>query len=186
MKTIIRQNIKRPNYMNLNIAEYIPEEFDSSSRVWIYLSSRLFSISEAFEIEKFLNEFVASWDSHGVPVKGYANLIFGQFIVIMADERATGVSGCSTDSSVRLIKQIEQHFKVSMFDRQTLAFIVKDKVQLLPMNQLNYAAENGFITADTLYFNNLVASKQALLNDWIIPIKKSWLADRIKALKTNA
>jgi hypothetical protein len=35
----------------------------------------------------------------------------------MADETATGVSGCSTDSSVRLIKEIEKIFGVNMFDR---------------------------------------------------------------------
>lgn len=172
--------------MNLNIAEYIPEEFDAASRVWVYQSNRLFTISEAFEMEKILNDFTDSWQSHGVPVKGYTNLLFGQFIIVMADERATGVSGCSTDSSVRMIQQIEQRFKVNMFGRQTLAFVVKDKIQLLPMQQLDYAFENGFITANTLYFNNLVASKQALLNDWIIPVNKSWLADRIKALKPIA
>ncbi len=48
-----------------------------------------------------------SWNSHGDPVKGYANLFFGQFIILMADETASMVSGCSTDSSVRLIKAIE-------------------------------------------------------------------------------
>lgn len=167
--------------MNLNITEYIPQHFDAASRVWVYQSSRLFTVSEAFEIEKILNDFVADWRSHGIPVKGYANLLFGQFIIIMADEKATGVSGCSTDSSVRAVKQIEQHCKTDMFNRQTLAFIVKDKIQLLPLQQLTYAFQNGFITANTLYFNNLVATKQALLNEWIIPLNKSWLANRIKA-----
>jgi len=67
-----------------------------------------------------------------------------------------------------------------MFNRQMLAFVVKDKIQLLPMAQLNYAASNDFINGDTLYFNNLVATKEELLNNWIIPIKLSWLASRIK------
>jgi hypothetical protein len=165
--------------MNFEYQHLIPEDFNSASRVWIYQSSRLFSISEALEIEKFSEAFVEQWQSHGSRVKGYANLLFGQFIVIMADETATGVSGCSTDSSVRLIKQIEQQFEVSMFDRQTLAFMVKDKIQLLPIAQLKYAMANGFITADTLYFNNLIATKEDLLNNWIIPVKQSWLASRI-------
>jgi len=86
---------------------------------------------------------------------------------------------------VRLIKEIEQTFKVNMFDRQSLAFIVKDKVQLLPMQQLQYAAENGFITADTLYFNNLVATKAALLNNWLVPVKNSWVANKIKLLQAG-
>ena len=90
---------------------------------------------------------LAQWKSHGVRVKGAAYLFFGQFIVLMADETATGVSGCSTDSSVRLIKDIEQRFDVNMFDRTTLAFVVKDKIQLLPLAQLQYAVDNGFISS---------------------------------------
>ncbi|HYE54946.1 MAG TPA: hypothetical protein VD996_08890 [Chitinophagaceae bacterium] len=165
--------------MNLNYHHLLPTEFDINSRVWIYQSSRLFSLGEALEIESMLEQFTQNWHSHGTPVKGYGNMFFGQFIVLMADETATGVSGCSTDSSVRLIKDIEQRFKVNMFDRQMLAFVVKDKIQLLPLSQLNYAVQNNFITPDTLYFNNLVQTKGELENNWIIPVKESWLAKRI-------
>ncbi len=167
--------------MNLDFTEHIPADFHPSSRVWIYQSSRLFTISEALNIEPLLNQFAASWQSHGMPVKGYANLLFGQFIILMADETSAGVSGCSTDSSVRLIKQIEEMCKVDLFNRQMLAFYVKEKIQLLPLGQLNYALENGFITPETLYFNNLAATKQDLLGNWIIPVNKSWLAKKIKA-----
>jgi hypothetical protein len=97
----------------------------------------------------------------------------------MADETATGVSGCSTDSSVRIVKEIEEKFKVQLFERQTLAFFVKDKIQLLPLSQLGYAAENEFINAETLYFNNTVLNKKELLQNWIIPIKDSWLSKRV-------
>ena len=165
--------------MNLAFHSAIPSDFNDTSRVWIYQSSRLFFISEALQIEEIMEEFVQNWKSHGAPVKGYANIIFGQFIVIMADETATSVGGCSTDSSVRLIKGIEQQFNVQLFDRQTLAFFVKEKIQLLPISQLNYAASSEFINADTLYFNNIILTKKELLENWIIPIKESWLAKRI-------
>ena len=169
--------------MNLAYAEHIPEEFDPSSRVWVYQSSRRFLISEALSMESLLKDFVKDWQSHGVPVKGFANLLFGQFIIIMADETATGVSGCSTDSSVRLIKKIEELYKVNLFDRQALAFYLKDNIQMLPVSQLQYAIENGFIKSDTLYFNNLVATKKALLKNWIIPVKDSWLERRFTTQK---
>ncbi|HSC37047.1 MAG TPA: hypothetical protein VLD19_04220, partial [Chitinophagaceae bacterium] len=140
---------------------------------------RLFTMGEALQVEDLLNAFVAGWQTHGTPVKGYANLLFGQFIVLMADETAAGVSGCSTDSSVRLVKEVEKLFGVSMFDRQSLAFIIKDKVQLLPLSQLQYAADNGFINGDVLYFNNLVQTKAALESEWLVPVKKSWLTKKL-------
>lgn len=169
--------------MKLEYKNLLPAEFNSQSRVWIYQASRLFTLSEALEIEHMLNSFESSWTSHGDKVKGYAQLFFGQFIVLMADETATGVGGCSTDSSVRMIKEIEAKTGVSMFDRQSLAFVIKDKVQLLPLSQMNYAIENKFINEDTLYFNNLVATKAELENNWIVPVKDSWLGKKYKFKK---
>ena len=116
-------------------------------------------------------------------INAWKIITFGQFIVLIADETATSVGGCSTDSSVHLIQQIEAAFKVDMFNRQNLAFVVKEKIQTIPLAQLKYAFENGFIDTDTVYFNNLVADKQSLLTQWMVPVKDSWLAGRL-ALNT--
>jgi len=96
----------------------------------------------------------------------------------MADETSIGVGGCSTDSSVRVIREIEKLMNVQLFERQNLAFFVKEKIQLLPLSQFTYAVENKFIDEDTLYFNNTVLTKKELLQNWIIPVKESWLAKR--------
>ena len=160
--------------------ELLPAEFAGDSRVWIYQASRLFTLSEAFAIEEKLEAFVREWNSHGTPVKGFANLFYGQFIVLLADETATGVSGCSTDSSVRVVKDIEKTTGVALFDRLNLAFFIKDRVQLIPMAQLGYAIENGFVDGDTLYFNNTVQTKDELEKSWLIPIKDSWLKNKFK------
>ena len=165
--------------MNLEYKYLLDGNFHDDSKVWVYQANRLFTMQEAFAIEDLLKDFTMQWKSHGIPVKGTGYLFFGQFIILMADERATGVSGCSTDTSVRLIKDIEQQFGVNMFDRTTLAFVVKKRIELLPLTQLQYAVNNGFITADTLYFNNLVQTKEELENKWIIPVNESWLANKI-------
>lgn len=172
--------------MNLEYKYLLHGNFAGSSRVWIYQANRIFSMSEALDIEEMLTAFTTQWKSHGTPVMGNAYLFFGQFIILMADETASGVSGCSTDSSVRLIKEIEQRFNVNMFDRTSLAFVVKDKVQLLPISQLQYAFNNQFITDDTLYFNNLVQTKDELETQWIVPVKDSWLATRIEKTIHNS
>jgi hypothetical protein len=137
-------------------------------------------MGEIFELEPLLEDFVANWKSHGAKVKGYATVLYGQFILIMADETATTVGGCSTDSSVHVIKAIEQMTGVQMFNRTLLAFYIKDAVQTIPQAQLKYALENSLLSMDTLYFNNLVHTKATLEKDWLQPISKSWLAQTIK------
>ena len=167
--------------MNLEYKNLLPAQFSPESRVWIYQSSRLFSLGEALEIEEALNEFSEDWKSHGAEVQGWANLLFGQFLVIIADESKTGVSGCSTDSSVRFVKSLGEKYGVDFFNRTSLSFLVNEKIQQLPLSQLAYALENGFIKPDTIYFNNLVQTKAELEDNWIIPVKKSWLATRFSS-----
>jgi len=165
--------------MNINFHELIPGDFNDNSHVWVYQSNRTFTIKETIQIEELLQNFTKSWKSHGTPVKGYANVFFGHFIILMADETAMGVSGCSTDSSVRLIKNIEQDFQVELFDRLMLAFIIQERIQLLPLSKISSYLEEGIIKTDTLYFNNTILTKKELIDSWIIPVKDSWLATRI-------
>jgi hypothetical protein len=165
--------------MNLEYKELLPADFARESRVWIYQSNRLLGMNEVMHADAILQEFVEQWQTHGTPVKGFATIFFGQFIIIMADETGAGVSGCSTDSSVRVIRQLEQQFSISLLDRQLLAFVVKDKIQLIPLAQLKPAVESGLLPADSLYFNNMAGTKAALENNWIIPLADSWLKSRL-------
>lgn len=164
--------------MNLAYKHLLPTDFDPSSKTWVYQSNRRFTLSEVIELEEMLKDFSKEWNSHGVGLKNFVSVFFGQFIILMADDTHTHVGGCSTDSSQRFLKKVEEKFRVSLFDRQTLAFAVKDEIQLLPLNQLAYAIENNFLTSDTLYFNNTVLSKSDLENNWIIKVKDSWLAGK--------
>lgn len=161
--------------MQFDLTEHLPEDFSDTSRVWLYQSSNLFSIANALKLEQMLKDFVTGWNSHGTPVKGFASLFFGRFLLIMADETATGVSGCSTDSSVELVRNISRTFETDLLNRTDLAFYIKDKVEIIPLQQLPYAIEHGFITPDTLYFNNTVLTKKDMLENWITPAGNSWL-----------
>ena len=165
--------------MNTKYQSLIPANFPDASRVWIYQSGREFTSEEILQIEEELVAFGKTWNSHGDKVRDYAQLFFGRFIVLMADETNTSVGGCSTDFSIKYIKNLGKDFNTNFFDRSQLAFIIREKVQIISLDAVNAAIEDGYISADTLYFNNTILTKKELLNTWIIPLKKSWLASRI-------
>jgi hypothetical protein len=156
----------------------LPGDFSADSRIWIYQGNRAFTAAEAAQTTALLQSFAQSWKSHGTPVKAFGGLFFNQFIILMADETASGVSGCSTDSSVHVIKQIEQQTNIRLFDRLDLAFYLDGKVALIPLAHLPQALESGRINTGTIYFNNTVASKQELEAKWLIQLKDSWLSSR--------
>jgi hypothetical protein len=165
--------------MNLSYIEKLPSHFSNESRVWIYQSNRPFTQSEKSSIQQQLNEFVSKWDSHGKRVKGFAQLFFGQFIVLMADITAAEVSGCSTDSSVRLIKSFETQFELDLFNRQQLAFSINDSILTIALSDFSSAVSSEQIKSDTLYFNNMVLNKNEFIEKWIIPVEESWLAGKL-------
>lgn len=162
------------DYKNL-----LPENFHAESRVWIYQCVRAFNEIETNQINELLHEFITNWTSHGAKVKGFGKVFFNQFIILIADETASEVSGCSTDSSVKVIKKIEEDFQVSLFNRLLLAFMIDDNIQLIPLAEAKNAYETNTIHADTLYFNNTILHKKELKENWIIPLKNSWLQKRL-------
>ncbi|MEO8413014.1 MAG: hypothetical protein ABI472_05115 [Ginsengibacter sp.] len=164
--------------MNINFQQLIPRHFNNNSHVWIYQSSRLFTLRETDIIDELLINFTESWKSNHAPVKGYANLFYGQFIILMADSTETS-NNLSTDSFVSVIKNIGRHFGVELFDRLMLAFIIHERIQLLHLSELNSLIEKEVITGDTLYFNNSILTKKEFMTDWIIPVKESWLSSRV-------
>jgi hypothetical protein len=160
--------------------EIIPQHLSDSSRVWIYQCNRPFNEQEILEINEQLHNFYSQWTSHGAAVNGWAQVIFNRFVVVLADENEAQVGGCSTDSMVRVIKSFERQYNIDLFDRMSIAFLLNDKVEPLPLSQVKYAYEKGMLKKDTPVFNNLVSNKKALLNAWLTPLHNTWIWDKLQ------
>lgn len=165
--------------LTVKLKDLIPSDFASDSKVWIFQSSRAFIEKEEKEVNEQLFQFYNQWLSHNVPVKGWAKLLYRQFIVVMADESGDTVGGCSIDGMTRVIKSLERQYDVNFFDRMMITFLIKNKAEMLPFNQVQYAIDKGFINKDTLLFNNVVNTKNELLDNWLVPLSKSWMAGRV-------
>jgi hypothetical protein len=166
--------------LTLQYHHLLPSDFHPDSRVWIYQSDRPFTEPEQIQIDEILQQFTDSWTSHGAKVKGFGKLFFNQFIILIADETASGVSGCSTDSSVRLIKEIENKYNADLFNRQNLAFFNGENIIQIPLSKLNEAVSNKQVNHETYYFNNVVLSKKELEENWIVKLKNSWLSNKVQ------
>lgn len=154
------------------------ENFSPDSRVWIYQSNRPFGNQELKEIEEQLQQFHEQWISHNRPVKGWAGVLFNQFVVIVGDDTMDRLCGSAVDNSIRLIKSMERQYNISLLDRMLLAFLIEDKIQILPVNQFPHAFNSGKIMPETLYFNNAVTTKSEMENNWLVEVKNSWLGKR--------
>jgi hypothetical protein len=156
---------------------YIPfDQLPPHARLWIYQADRPFTQAEQVEIKPLLERFVTEWSSHGKGLQASAELLYDQFIVLANNESETSASGCSIDASVRFVRELEQRYHVSFFDRSQLAFLKEDRVQLVNMNELKNKVTEGEISKDSLYFDILINNYQDLKSDWPKLAGDSWLS----------
>jgi hypothetical protein len=158
----------------------LPNDFHPDSRIWIFQSERYLSAQDIQDIDELLQPFIAQWKSHGDRVKGYATILYNRFILLMADESETMVSGCSTDGAINIIKEIENKFQLQLFNRFNLAFLINDSLIQLPLTAVPQALKDGNLQPDTPYFNNTVLTKQEFENNWLIPLENSWLKTKVQ------
>jgi DNA phosphorothioation-dependent restriction protein DptG len=156
----------------------------SNSRVWVYQSIRKLSSQESRELEAKIKQFVSSWTSHKEGVVGDGTLLYDRFVVLMADEDQTLVSGCSLDSSIHFVKGLEKEVGTSFFDRWNVAYKKDGEVSSCNLSEFGKLIQNGHIQDDTIVFNNLVQTKKDFENKWQIPYKDSWLKN-IEATHTS-
>ena len=161
------------------LASVVPMELADNSRVWIYQSSRPLGDMETTEIKEQLHQFYIQWKSHGAPVKGWATVFFNRYVVFIADENFVTLGGCSMDEAQRMVKSLERQYQLTLFDRLSITFLVKEKIEMLPLNQVQYALDKGFVSRDTPMFNNLVSTKKEFIESWISPLSSTWLAARV-------
>ena len=89
------------------------DQLDTSSKVWVYQSTSELTTDQTVTIKELLTDFVTQWNSHGADVTGAFDLLYDRFIILAADDR-NSVSGCSIDSSVSVIREIETKLNLSL------------------------------------------------------------------------
>ncbi|MEH3115507.1 ABC transporter ATPase [Pedobacter terrae] len=148
--------------------------FSPQSRVWIYQSDRKFTSTEETEILNKLAAFTNQWKAHGNELLAKAEIRYGFFIILTVDESQAGVTGCSIDSSVRLIKEIEQEYHVDLFNRFNIAYKVNGEVVVNNKEDFETLVNIKQVTTETIVFNNMVQNLAELETKWEVPFKNSW------------
>ena len=148
--------------------------FSPQSKVWIYQSNRKFTDSEVAAIQQQLDDFTAQWTAHGQQLKAKGEIYYSFFIVLTVDEGAASATGCSIDSSVKLMKEIEHTYGVDLFDRFNMAYKLDDEVHVVTKEDFETLITIKKITAQTIVFNNLVQTLQEFEQKWEVPLQDSW------------
>ncbi|MBT8195345.1 MAG: ABC transporter ATPase [Bacteroidia bacterium] len=149
-------------------------QLSKNSKVWVYLSNRKFTSHEVIEIEGYLQSFVTQWTAHNQDLKASYQIYRDCAIVLSVDESLNDASGCSIDSSVRAIREIEAKYKVELFDRNLVTYEAEGQMMVVSMDEFKNLLVQGKVNDDTIVLNPLVKTKEELETAFELPLQKSW------------
>lgn len=147
---------------------------DNTSKVWIYQSDKEFSYDELDEAREDIFNFLNDWTAHSRDLSCYGNIFHRRFLAFFVDETNSSASGCSIDKSVKFVEYLGSKFGKDFFDRLTYAYMIDEEIYTIGHADLGDAYAAKSINDDTLFFDNLVKSKEEFLKYWIKPLKTSW------------
>ncbi|NOS94190.1 MAG: hypothetical protein HOP30_19915, partial [Cyclobacteriaceae bacterium] len=143
--------------------------------IWAYQADRKLTEQESELVSAQYKSFCEGWEAHGQPLKTSFHLLLNQFLILAVDEGVHHASGCSIDGSVRLLKNL-QNQRINFLDASKIAFLINDEVKLFSRLELKPLFASGYLSSQTITFNNLVATKGDWETIWRIPVEKSWMA----------
>ncbi|MDA9311597.1 ABC transporter ATPase [Polaribacter sp.] len=146
----------------------------NNSRVWIYQSDREFTDKEIEFISAKAEEFINQWTRHGDDLKGSFTIKYNQFLVLAVDESFNNVSGCSIDSSVRFVQGLQSELQLDLMDKMNISFKDNETINIVKLPVFQRFAKVQKITASTIVFNNMIATKEDFENNWEVTANKSW------------
>ena len=157
---------------SLQIEKALPSSLSGSSRVWVYQAERKLSEKEVVLIAQACEKFIPAWKAHGTYLEADYRILFDRFICLFVDESGQNATGCSIDSSVHFIQELEKGLGIGLMQRTKVIYLdADDRLQEVDMNNMG-----NVINSETRVFNNLVTSLDEMKKGWLVPAKDSWHA----------
>ena len=154
---------------------YVPfESLPEESRIWIYQSNRKFSDAEMTEIEEALQAFLKDWAAHGTSLESSYLLKYNRFIIIAVNQEVQAATGCSIDSSVQFIQNLEQKYNIDLLDKMNVTYKTGEFIAFKTLIEFKQLAKSKSVSENTIVFNNLVNTIEEWQDFWEIPANESW------------
>src|SRR5690606_12486795 len=107
---------------------------------------------------------------------GGVDWCYDHFLLVAADEAATGVSGCSIDALFHSLKTLERSLGVTLLDNSPVWYRAEGaQVRAATRAEFRQLVAAGEILDHTIVFDNTVGTLGQVRNgEWERPFAESW------------
>ena len=122
-----------------------------------------------------MTRFCEGWNTHGNLMPTSFELLENQILILAVDESNLGASGCSIDSSVRILRELEVHLQINLTDQGKISLKKSTgELKVIPALGVKSRVNSGEIELENEVINPMIRTKADLKNFWQ-PVRNSWL-----------
>ncbi len=155
---------------------YLPfDQMPEYSRVWVYQADLKFSESDEKALRDRMKSFCEGWNTHGNLMSTSFDIVENHILILAVDESNLGASGCSIDSSVRTLRELENTLNINLTDQGKIS-LRRSTGEMKVISALGVKSKvtSGEIDLQTEVINPMIRVKADLQNLWQ-PVRNSWL-----------
>jgi hypothetical protein len=160
-------------------------ELPQSARIWVYGSDKGLSSESEAKMLAAVDQFLAGWAAHGVPLHTARRWDEGRFLTIGVDSTKEGASGCSIDVLYRSLKALEPTLGAHIVTSGLIYYRGADgAIHAVTRDEFSDLAAKGEVDLNTEVYDLSVTS----LREWEGRFKSragdSWHASLMPAART--
>jgi hypothetical protein len=152
-------------------------ELPDIARLWIFNTDRDPSPEQIMMIHAGMERFLQQWTAHSADVTAGYELRYDRFILVGVDEAVTAPSGCSIDTLVNFLKELQKLVGLQIVDAPDVCFRDELGVKCVTRARFDELAQKSEVTAATTVFDNTLSRLGDLRSgNWERQARDAWHA----------
>lgn len=155
-------------------------ELPDDARVWVFGARDLLGVEEERSLLRHVDEYLAAWSAHGVPLTCARDWRDGRFLAIGVDQSTAGASGCSIDALFHILRDLERSLGTSLVGGGRVFYRdARGEVQGVDRATFSVRSRSGEIGADTPVFDTTLTTAADYRARFERPASTSWHAQLV-------
>jgi len=157
------------------------EALPDSARVWVFASDRPLAGATADTLFGAVDEFLADWKAHGVPLRCARDWRDGRFLAIGVDVTAENASGCSIDGLFRTLQKLEREIGSRLVGGGRVFYRTKSGIETATRDEFAERIREGEVAHETPVFDTSVSGAAEWRTKFERPAGQAWTASFFEA-----
>lgn len=152
------------------------EALPDDSRLWVFPVQDPLDPHQVSTLLRTVETFLDGWAAHGAPLTAGCSWVEDRFLLVAVDQATVPPSGCSIDSMVRVLKELEGSLGQRIVDHGPVYYRDSGgEVRRLSRKEFRAASQAGSVTPDTPVFDTTLTDLGALRKGRLeVPARESW------------